>query len=255
MTRPRPALAILAAAALALSGCATTAEEDPARSEPLVVFAAASLQGTFDELAEAFVAEHPEYSVDPIRYDGSQALATQIIDGADVDVVAFANESSLEPVTAAGRTDAGDVFATNTLRIAVAPGNPKGIADLPDLADPDLAVVLCAPEVPCGEAARTLLSNAGVPVTAVSEETSVTGVTTRVAGGEADAGLVYATDIAGSGGELEGIVPSGADAVVNRYPIAVAEDARSPVAAQAFVDFVLSDDGQRILAQAGFGTP
>ena len=239
--------------ALALTGCTAPAGE-AGTEPPVTVFAAASLHGSFDELATAFADEHPSYSVAPIRYDGSQALATQALDGADVDVVAFANEETLQPLVEAGRSGDGEIFATNTLRIAVPAGNPGGIADLDDLADPTLAVVLCAPEVPCGSATRKLLSFAGVAVTAVSEETNVTAVLTRVADGEADAGIVYATDIAAEE-RVEGIRPAGAGDVVNRYPIAIAEDAPSPRGARAFVDFILSDQGQAILAAHGFEAP
>ncbi|MCW4458691.1 molybdate ABC transporter substrate-binding protein [Microbacterium sp. MPKO10] len=247
-----------AATALLLAGCANTAtptEDDRTTAPPLVIFAAASLQESFDELAQDFTAEHPEYPVDPIVYDGSQALATQIVDGASVDVIAFANEPSFEPVADADAAEASTIFATNTLQIAVAPGNPKGIDDLADLASDDLSVVLCAPEVPCGTASHTLLDDAGVEVTPVSEETNVTSVVTRVKNGEADAGLVYATDVAAAGEALEGITPANADAAVNRYPIAVSTNAPSPDAAQAFVDYVLSDAGQKILARYGFGQP
>ncbi|QPZ37522.1 molybdate ABC transporter substrate-binding protein [Paramicrobacterium chengjingii] len=251
-------LAAVAATALVFTGCSNTAspqEDSATASSPLIIFAAASLQGSFDELAERFEAEHPEYPVDPIVYDGSQALATQIVDGADVDVIAFANEPSFEPVANADAADQSTIFATNTLQIAVAPGNPQGIDDLDDLASGDLSVVLCAPEVPCGAASQTLLDDAGVSVTPVSEETNVTSVVTRVKNGEADAGLVYATDVAAAGDELEGITPSNADAAVNRYPIAVSNNAPSPDAAQSFVDYVLSDAGQKILATYGFGSP
>lgn len=256
----RSLAAAAAAVLLTLAGCASTGGTAPeaaptTSSEPLIVFAAASLQGAFDELAAEFTYAHPEYQVAPIRYDGSQALSTQIIDGADVDVIAFASEASLVPVTEAGRADAGAIFATNTLQIAVSPGNPRGIDDLADLSDPSLSVVLCAPEVPCGAASETLLQNAGVQVTPVSEETNVTSVVTRIAAGEADAGLVYATDVTASAGDLEGITPEGADEVVNRYPIALSPSAPSPEAAQAFVDFVLSDEGQAILDEFGFGSP
>ncbi|GAA1651823.1 molybdate ABC transporter substrate-binding protein [Microbacterium flavum] len=257
------ALLLVAAAALALSACAgpaaTSPAETAARTEttapqaPLKIFAAASLQASFDELADAFTAAAPEYAVDPIVYDGSQALATQIQDGADVDVVAFASEASIAPLTDATLVGATRLFATNTLQIAVPAGNPKGIRTLGDLADPSTSVVLCAVEVPCGAASQKLLAAAGVAVTPVSEETSVSAVVRRVAQGEADAGLVYATDIHDSAGVLEGIEPEGASGVVNRYPIAVATNAPSTAAAQAFVDFVLSDAGQRILAAHGFG--
>jgi len=259
MRRLAATLAAASAVALTLAGCSGTAGADSTdsaeKSEPLVIFAAASLQGSFDELAEAFEKKHPDDPVDPIVYDGSQALATQIIDGASVDVIAFANEPSFEPVADADAAGDPTIFATNTLQIAVAPGNPKGIDDLADLANEDLSVVLCAPEVPCGTASQTLLDDAGVEVTPVSEETNVTSVVTRVKNGEADAGLVYATDVAAASDGLEGVKPSNADVAVNRYPIAVGADAASPKSAQAFVDFVLSDEGQKILETYGFGAP
>lgn len=242
---------------VALAGCTSAPDTraTDAEEQPLIVFAAASLQGAFDELSEAFEAEHPEHPVAEIRYDGSQALATQLIDGADVDIIAFANEQSIEPVVTAGVAAQPTIFATNTLQIAVAPGNPQGIDALADLADPALTVVLCAAEVPCGAASQTLLTDAGVSVAPASEETNVTAVVRRVVDGEADAGLVYATDVAGAAGQLEGITPENADVAVNRYPIAVATAPQSPSGAQAFADFVVSDAGQAILAAHGFGAP
>ncbi|MGB3709765.1 MAG: molybdate ABC transporter substrate-binding protein [Gordonia sp. (in: high G+C Gram-positive bacteria)] len=238
-----------------LTGCgnASTGPED----QPLVIFAAASLQGVFDEMSVEFTKSEAgqKYSVAPIVYDGSQALATQIVEGADVDVIAFANQSSLEPVTAAGRSSGGTVFATNTLQIAVAPGNPKHVESLADLAKPGIATVLCAPEVPCGKASEKLLDDAGVQVAPVSEETNVTSVVTRVRNGEADAGLVYQTDVAAAGNALTGVTPSNAAVAINRYPIAVATRAPSPTAAQAFTTFVLSPAGRKILADYGFGLP
>ena len=262
------AAAALAAAALLLAGCSASpgsaatsgsatgnATGNATSSKPLIVFAAASLQSSFDALAKSFQKSNPEYPVAPIRYDGSQALATQIVNGTDVDVIAFADQKSLEPVTKAGLAGKGTIFATNTLRIAVPPGNPKGIHDLSELTKPGLKVVICAPQVPCGTASQTLLENAGVQLTPASQETNVTSVVTRVENDEADAGLVYATDIAASDGKLDGITPAGADKVVNSYPIAVANKAPSSKAAHAFVSFVLSSAGQRILSQYGFGKP
>jgi len=253
------ALALLLTGCSASSGSAATVSGASAGKaspgKPLIVFAAASLQGSFDALAKSFQKANPEYPVAPIRYDGSQALATQIVGGASVDVIAFADQQSLGPVTKAGLAGKDTSFASNTLRIAVPPGNPKGIRDLSDLTRPGLKVVICAPQVPCGTATQTLLSNAGVQLTPASEETNVTSVVTRVENGEADAGLVYATDVAASGGKLDGITPAGAGKVVNSYPIAVANKAPSPKAAHAFVSFVLSSAGQRILARFGFGKP
>ncbi|WP_420039701.1 molybdate ABC transporter substrate-binding protein [Gordonia sp. MP11Mi] len=252
MTRAGRLFAVfLAVMALMLTACGGSNDDDA--SGQITIFAAASLQGSFDDLAHAFTDTNPAYDVAPIVYDGSQALAKQIVEGADVDVIAFANESSLDPVTEAGLSGPGDVFATNTLQIAVAPGNPKRITTLADLTKSDVTTVLCAPEVPCGSASQKLLKAAGVKVTPVSEETNVTSVVTRVSNGEADAGLVYATDVAASDGTLEGVTPPNADDAINRYPIVVPNDAPSPDAAKAFRDFVLSEAGQKILRQYGFG--
>ncbi len=144
------------------------------------------------------------------------------------------------------------LFASNTLVIAVPTGNPGGVGALADLAD--VTTVLCAPEVPCGAASAKLLSTAGVTVDAASLEQNVTAVLTKVAASEADAGLVYATDVIGRD-DVEVIVPDGADEVVNHYPIAALSDAPNVEAAEAFVAFVLSAEGQRILADFGFGAP
>lgn len=243
---------------LVLANCSASPRSQPsspAASQPIQIFAAASLQASFDDLAGRFHTLHPDYRVAPIVYDGSQALATQITEGADVDVIAFANEASLKPVTKAGITDRDTIFATNTLQIAVAPGNPKHITDLADLTDHDTTVVMCAANVPCGTASQTLLEDAGVSVTPASKETNVRSVVTRVKNREADAGLVYATDVAAAGDALEGVTPSNADTAVNRYPIAVPKNAGSAKAAHAFVDFVLSGTGQKILRKYGFGQP
>jgi molybdate transport system substrate-binding protein len=183
-------------------------------------------------------------------YDGSSTLATQIGEGAPADVFASADEKNMSKVAA--QAPDPQLFAGNTLVIAVPKGNPGGVATLADLAR--VTTVLCAPEVPCGAASATLLSNADVRVTPASSEQNVTAVLTKVAAGEADAGLVYATDVNGRD-DVETIVPAGADAVVNRYPIAAMTDAPNPAAAAAFVAFVLGEDGQRVLADAGFRAP
>jgi molybdate transport system substrate-binding protein len=261
MSRPIRLLALLGAAAL-LAGCASastpaapapTASGSAASSGELSgtveVYAAASLQRSFDEIATAFEQEHPGVTVSAV-YDGSSTLATQIGEGAPADVFASADEKNMAKVTA--QAPDPQVFAGNTLVIAVPKGNPGGVRTLADLAR--VTTVLCAPEVPCGAASATLLSNAGVSVSAASSEQNVTAVLTKVAASEADAGLVYATDVVGRD-DVEAIVPEGADAVVNRYPIAALTEARNSDAASAFVTFVLSDEGQQILADAGFRAP
>jgi molybdate transport system substrate-binding protein len=218
----------------------------------LTVYAAASLQSSFDEIAEEFTAANPDITVAPISYDGSSTLATQITEGAPVDVFASADEANMTTVTDAGLASDPQAFATNTLVVAVPAGNPADVKTLADLAD--VKTVLCAPKVPCGNASQTLLSDAGVDVTPVSEEQNVTSVLQKVSAGEADAGLVYATDVQGDD-TVESFVPDGADEVVNTYPIVALDDAPNPEAAAAFVEFVNGPEGQAILKEHGFGAP
>ncbi|WP_307450468.1 MULTISPECIES: molybdate ABC transporter substrate-binding protein [Microbacterium] len=252
MSRSARLLTLLSCAAL-LAGCASAAPEPPASGDQIAgtveVYAAASLQRSFDEIAAAFEDQNPEVSVSAV-YDGSSTLATQIGEGAPADVFASADEKNMAKV--ASQAPDPRLFAGNTLVIAVPAGNPGAVETLADLTR--VTTVLCAAEVPCGAASATLLSNAGVTVTPASAEQNVTAVLTKVAAGEADAGLVYATDVVGRA-DVEAIVPEGADAVVNSYPIATLTDAPNPEAASAFVAFVLSDDGQRILRDAGFRAP
>lgn len=241
----------LGALALLLAGCAAAAPSTSGDElgGSLTVYAAASLTGSFDEIDEAFTEQHPGVTISPV-YDGSSTLATQIAEGAPADVFASADEATMAKVAEFALDPA--VFASNTLVIAVPAGNPKKVSALADLAD--VVTVLCAPEVPCGAASATLLSAAGVAVDAASLEQNVTAVLTKVAAGEADAGLVYATDVVGRS-DVEAVVPEGAGEVVNRYPIAALKDAANPDAAAAFVAFVRSEAGQKILADHGFGAP
>ena len=258
----RVALAVPVAAAIALAACVPapptggtgdaprrSASGAPVEGEVAVV-AAASLARAFDELALAFEARHPGVDVRAV-YDGSSTIVAQLVEGAGADVVALADEASLAPVLdlLAG---APVVFATNTLVIATSP-DAAPIGRLEDLADPGLDVVLCAPEVPCGRAAHALLALAGVEVPVASEEQSVASVLTKVEAGEADAGLVYATDVVGR--DVGVVVPPRADEVVNRYPIARLEHAANATAADAFVAFVTGPDGRAVLERLGFGSP
>jgi len=268
---------------LALAGCSSSADEPPAGtptgespsggadttpdgdlSGELTVFAAASLQQVFDQLVAEFEAQNPGVTVDPVTYDGSSTLVTQLTEGASADVFASADQNNMAKAVDGGIVD-GDptVFTTNTLQIAVAPGNPEGISSLQDLADLAAGggkVVLCAAEVPCGTASHTALDAAGVSLTPASEEQNVTAVLTKVASGEADAGLVYRTDVQGSDGAVEGVDFPEAAQAVNQYPIALlnqgargADDDGS--IGRAFIDLVLSDTGQQVLADAGFVAP
>lgn len=257
---------VVVSLALLLTGCATGTDADPATtsapaatSEPeltgdLTISAAASLTAAFDELAMQFEAQHPSVEIQPITYDGSSTLATQIIEGAPVDVFASADEKNMQKVVDEGLASGPELFATNTLVLVVPAGNPGGVESLDDLADAEQTVVLCAPDVPCGAASATLLSNAGVTASVDSFEQNVTAVLTKVATGEADAGLVYVTDAATSS-DIEAIEVDGADGVVNRYPIVALDATASPEAAEAFVAFVLSEEGREVLAALGFGAP
>lgn len=239
----------LGALALLMTGCAAPAPDDGEVSGSLTVYAAASLKTSFDEVAEAFTAQHPGIQVSPV-YDGSSTLATQIDAGAPADVFASADEATM--ATVSEFTLSPQVFASNTLVIVVPAGNPQKVTGLGDLSR--VVTVLCAPEVSCGAASATLLAAADVTVDAASLEQNVTAVLTKVAAGEADAGLVYATDVVGRD-DVASVVPEGSDDVVNEYPIAALTDAANPGAAAAFVDFVLSDAGQKILRDRGFGAP
>lgn len=258
--RIRHAVAAAAvAAALALTGCSggsaaptptPTATDEDTLDGTLTIDAAASLKASFDELAEDFEKAHPGVDVQPIVYDGSSTLAAQILEGAPVDVFASADEANMDKVAAF--VESPELFATNTLVIAVPEGNPADVQDLDDL--PSVTTVLCAVEVPCGAASQKLLDLVGVSVTPASFEQNVTAVLTKVESKDADAGLVYATDAAGSD-LVEAIVPPEAGQVVNRYPIGALTGSGNPDAASAFVAFVLGADGKRVLAAHGFGAP
>jgi molybdate transport system substrate-binding protein len=259
---------VFATLALLLTGCATGTDQNPAATAAsttsasaeheltgdLTIYAAASLKAAFDELSTQFEQRHPSVDVRPIAYDGSSTLATQIIQGAPVDVFASADERNMQKVVDEHLVTDPALFATNTLVLVVPAGDPAGVEGLDDLADPDLTVVLCAAEVPCGTASATLLSNAGVTASVDSYEQNVTAVLTKVAAGEADAGLVYVTDAATTR-DVDAIEVDGADEVVSRYPIATLTAGANPETADAFVAFVLSDESQAVLASFGFGVP
>jgi molybdate transport system substrate-binding protein len=268
MTRTVHRIAVLLAApvvaALLLAGCAsgnsagasdqTATKAAGTLSGDLTVYAAASLTASFDELAKKFHALHPGVTVKPIDYDGSSTLATQLRQGAPADVFASADQASMNRVESL--IDAGStVFARNTLEIAVPPGNPKRITGLSDLASSDLKVVLCAPQVPCGAASHTLLDADGISVKPASEEQNVTAVITKVKAGEADAGLVYVTDVEAAAGAVHGVKIPDADKAVNEYPIATMKAAQNAQAGKAFTKFVLSAAGQKVLAKYGFAKP
>lgn len=247
------AATLTAVAALALGACGSSDGDSGDGTTTLRVAAAASLTDSFEEIAEAYEAEHDDVTIE-LQFAGSSDLATQIENGAELDVFASADEANMDKVE-----DAVDgeptIFATNTLTLITAPGNPQDITGLDDLEDTDLAVVVCAPQVPCGSASETLLEQQDVTLEPASEESKVTDVLTKVTAGEADAGLVYVTDATGAGEDVEMVETEGAGEVVNRYPIATLADSGSADEAAAFVEYVTGPDGRQVLTDRGFGTP
>lgn len=252
-------LRLLAAAGTAflLAGCGggSGGAAPSAAPEPrtLTVLAAASLTETFTGLEKQFETEHPNVDV-RTSFSGSSDLAQQIVNGAPADVFAAASDATMKTVTDAGLAAATPkIFATNVLQIATAPGNPKGIASFADLARPDLKVVVCAPQVPCGAAADKIEKATGVTLTPVSEEADVRSTLGKVTSGDADAGLVYVTDVSAVKGQVQGVsFPESSQASTN-YPIAVLKNAPQASLAAEFEDLVTGEAGQKALQAAGFG--
>ncbi|HEY5857984.1 MAG TPA: molybdate ABC transporter substrate-binding protein [Aldersonia sp.] len=218
----------------------------------ITVFAAASLNSTFTELGKSFESAHPDTAV-TFNFAGSSDLVTQLEQGAPGDVFASANTANMDKAVDSELVAGEPVdFASNVLTIVTAPGNPKGITGFADLAAPGTTVVVCAEQVPCGAATKTVEENTGVTLTPVSEESSVTDVLGKVTSGQADAGVVYVTDAKGAGDAVTEVTfPESAEAV-NVYPIAVLEESKNPATAQAFVDLVTGPEGQEVLSEAGF---
>ena len=257
MRRSLTVAAALAVAALVLAGCASHPASKPTAttdtlSGQVTVSAAASLTDVFNQIAKDFVTAHPDVHV-VLNYGGSSALAQQIVQGAQVDVFAAANQSTMKTVTDASLASNPTLFATNTLQIAVPPDNPGKVTGLADFANPKLAIVLCAVAVPCGSAAAAVFADAGVTPSVDSYEQDVKSVLTKVELGEADAGMVYRTDVLAAGDKVTGIDFPEAASETNQYPIAVLANPVSPDAAKAFVAWVLSPKGQKVLSDAGFG--
>ena len=217
----------------------------------MTVYAAASLSEAFEDLAAEYEAANPDVDV-KLNFAGSARLAAQISAGARADVFASANSATMSRVAAEGRTATPPVlFVRNRLALVVPVDNPGNVTELADLSDDSLVLAMCAPEVPCGALARAVLNDAGVDADADTEETSVRAVLTKVILGEADAGLVYATDVAAGGNEVAS-VPLGPQIRFNDYPVAAVSE--RAVAAD-FVDFLLGPDGQEILHSHGFQSP
>jgi len=237
------------------SGTSSSASASATVTDSVTVFAAASLTESFKTIGKQFEAAHPGTTV-TFNFAGSSALATQLNQGAPADVFASAAPKNMATVTDAGNgAGSPTTFVKNQLVIATAKGNPKKITNLADLTKPGLKVALCAEAVPCGAAAKTAREAAGVQLTPVTLEQDVKAALSKVKLGEVDAALVYRTDAEAASADVDAIeFPESAKAV-NNYPIVVLKEAKNPAGAQAFVDYVLSADGSRVLTEAGFQAP
>ncbi len=255
-------LGVVAAATVA-AGCggSTTGSASPSPSGaaskltgPLTVLAAASLTEAFNDTRKTLETANSGLAI-TYSFAGSQQLVSQIQNGAPADVVATADQASMSTLSTAGLVDPPTVFAHNKLEIAVAPGNPKGVKGLADLARPDLAVVLADPSVPAGKFAKQALTKASVTVTPKSLELDVKSVLQKVSTGEADAGIVYVTDVTAAGSKVTGVTIPDDQNVIATYPIAVVKASTHAAAARAFVDEIVSGDGQKALLARGFLGP
>lgn len=263
----RPVRALLAAAlgtSLTLAaGCGSTDDKDSSSSgtggggggKTLFVFAAASLTETFNSLGKTFESSHPGVEV-KFNYGGSSSLAQQITQGAPADVFASASPATMKTVTDAhAAAGTPKVFVRNRLEIAVPPSNPGKVKTLKDLTNPKLKVVECAPEVPCGAAALKALAAARLKVKPVSQEQDVKAALAKVRLNEADAALVYKTDVKSAAGKVAGIDFPEAAQAINDYPITTLAKAPQPDLANQFLQLVTSSQGISVLTQAGFESP
>jgi molybdate transport system substrate-binding protein len=262
MWRLRVVLAV--ALAVTLAGCGGDDDDDDSAatsasgslSGSVNVFAASSLTDAYTELAERFESAYPGTSVvNGLNFAASSDLVTQITEGAPADVFASADESNMTKIEDAGANKGDPVdFARNRLEIAVEPGNPKGIVTLDDLARADVSVVLCAETVPCGRLADEMLQQAGVAVTPVSREANVRDALGKV--GEADAAIVYTTDVRASHGAVDGVAIPDDQNVLTTLPIVVLTDSENASLAEAWVEYVTSPEAQSILTdEFGFLAP
>ena len=268
-SRPLTILAAVAAASsLALAACgsstpkassttsttaATTATAAPITGD-IDVFAAASLTGAFNSAKTTLTASNPGLNI-TYNFAGSNTLVTQIQQGAPADVFASADTANMNKLVAAGLVDTPVIFARNKLEIAVAPGNPKHITGLADLAKPGITVVLEAVGVPAGDYTRSVLAAQHITVSPKSLETDVKSALAKVTSGEADATVVYVTDVAAAGATVTGVtIPDSLQPTIT-YPIAVVKASKNQAAAQAFVNSAVSVDVQKALEAAGFLPP
>lgn len=247
-----PATVLAGALAAAVAACSSDSTADVPAERTVTVFAAASLTEAFTEIAEGLERDEPGTTV-VLSFGASSALAQQIVSGAPADVFAAASPATMATVVEAGDAQEPSVFARNSLQIAVPADAPD--VSLADFADAGRTLALCAPEVPCGAAAARAFAAAGIVPRPDTLEQDVKAALSKVRLGEVDAALVYRTDVLSAGDEVRGLDFPEAAVAVNDYPIARLTSAQDPDAAALFVERVLSQEGQRVLADAGFDSP
>ena len=219
----------------------------------LTVLAASSLTGTFTDLAEQFEADHPGVTVE-LAFDSSATLAAQAVEGAPADVLATADERTMDDAVAV-LPEPARVFATNTMVMVAPAANEAGLSGFDDVRTGSATYVACVGTAPCGAIWAAIAEEQGVTAEPASLEVDVKAVLAKVTEDEADAGFVYATDAVAAGDAVETFdVPGAADHEAV-YPIAPLDQAGDATLAQEFVDLVLSSTGQGVLADAGFGAP
>lgn len=253
-----------ALAALAAAGCrsdsnsgssaGTSSPSGSASGTSITVFAAASLQGTFTKLGRQFEAAHPGDKV-TFSFGPSSGLAAQIINGAPADVFASAATANMTQVVKAGKAASPADFARNKMEVAVPPDNPGHVTSVGSLSKASVKVAVCQQQVPCGVVAHQVFRNAGISVKPVTLETDVKSVLTKVELGDVDAGMVYVTDVRAAGGKVKGVAIPSSDNAATTYPIATISKSGHESTAHAFMEYVLSSQGQRVLASAGFEKP
>jgi molybdate transport system substrate-binding protein len=245
------AVLVLAACGSGSSGNTTGSASGSALRGRLTVFGAASLTESFNAEKQALRSRHPDLSL-TYSFAGSQLLAQQILQGAPADVFAAADAKTMQKLVDANAVEAPLVFARNRLEIAVAPGNPKGVRGLRDLARADLLVVLADATVPAGSYSRQALAAAGVTVHPKSLELDVKSALAKVVSGEADATVVYVTDVRSAGRQAEGVVIPDPENIVAVYTAAVVKRSGHALAARAFLRELVSGAGRDALVARGF---
>ena len=257
------ALAAVAVSVTVLTGCGgsptpagqSSSAASASTGQTLTVFAAASLKGTFTTLGQTFESQHPGSKV-TFSFAGSSDLVTQLQQGAPADVFASADTANMQKAVTANLVAGSPVnFATNTLEIAVPPDNPAKITSFADLTKQGVKVVVCAAQVPCGAAAKKIETATNTMIKPVSEENAVTDVLGKVESGEADAGLVYVTDVKAAAGKVKGIGFEESKQAVNTYPIVALSASKNADLAGQFVQLVTGSEGQQVLSAAGFAKP